>query len=158
MLASPPPGFRSGNGRMQKMSLFVRCKILYHNSSSLSTILFLFSETGFVFYLFFCIFLVFSFWGSWKYHAWRILLLHELPKQELPVKPRGGDAEAAAMAAKRTRSIAEREICNTPNNVRETGLEPAIGNPNMNLNHARLPIPPFPQKMWMGVDSNHRSR
>ena len=28
--------------------------------------------------------------------------------------------------------------------VRETGLEPAITYVNMNLNHARLPIPPFP--------------
>ena len=29
---------------------------------------------------------------------------------------------------------------------------------HMNLNHARLPIPPFPHGMkWAGVDSNHRS-
>ena len=31
--------------------------------------------------------------------------------------------------------------------VRETGLEPASTYVHMNLNHARLPIPPFPQKM-----------
>ena len=31
--------------------------------------------------------------------------------------------------------------------VRETGLEPAITYVNMNLNHARLPIPPFPHLM-----------
>ena len=31
--------------------------------------------------------------------------------------------------------------------VRETGLEPAITFVNMNLNHARLPIPPFPHLM-----------
>ena len=30
--------------------------------------------------------------------------------------------------------------------VRETGLEPASSYEHMNLNHARLPIPPFPQK------------
>ena len=43
--------------------------------------------------------------------------------------------------------------------VRETGLEPACPNEHMNLNHARLPIPPFPQKeVWAGVDSNHRSQ
>ena len=42
--------------------------------------------------------------------------------------------------------------------VRETGLEPASTCVHMNLNHARLPIPPFPQKrVWAGVDSNHRS-
>ena len=29
--------------------------------------------------------------------------------------------------------------------VRETGLEPASTFVHMNLNHARLPIPPFPQ-------------
>ena len=29
--------------------------------------------------------------------------------------------------------------------VRETGLEPASTYVHMNLNHARLPIPPFPQ-------------
>ena len=29
--------------------------------------------------------------------------------------------------------------------VRETGLEPACTIVHMNLNHARLPIPPFPQ-------------
>ena len=29
--------------------------------------------------------------------------------------------------------------------VRETGLEPASSFEHMNLNHARLPIPPFPQ-------------
>ena len=29
--------------------------------------------------------------------------------------------------------------------VRETGLEPACPLEHMNLNHARLPIPPFPQ-------------
>ena len=29
--------------------------------------------------------------------------------------------------------------------VRETGLEPASSYEHMNLNHARLPIPPFPQ-------------
>ena len=28
--------------------------------------------------------------------------------------------------------------------VRETGLEPASSYEHMNLNHARLPIPPFP--------------
>ena len=29
---------------------------------------------------------------------------------------------------------------------------------HMNLNHARLPIPPFPHgRWWAGVDSNHRS-
>ena len=31
--------------------------------------------------------------------------------------------------------------------VRETGLEPASTFVHMNLNHARLPIPPFPHKM-----------
>ena len=31
--------------------------------------------------------------------------------------------------------------------VRETGLEPASSYEHMNLNHARLPIPPFPQKL-----------
>ena len=31
--------------------------------------------------------------------------------------------------------------------MRETGLEPASTYVHMNLNHARLPIPPFPQKM-----------
>ena len=31
--------------------------------------------------------------------------------------------------------------------VRETGLEPASTYVHMNLNHARLPIPPFPHKM-----------
>ena len=41
--------------------------------------------------------------------------------------------------------------------VRETGLEPASTYVHMNLNHARLPIPPFPQVWWAGVDSNHRS-
>ena len=42
--------------------------------------------------------------------------------------------------------------------MRETGLEPASSCEHMNLNHARLPIPPFPQKrVWAGVDSNHRS-
>ena len=41
--------------------------------------------------------------------------------------------------------------------VRETGLEPASTYVHMNLNHARLPIPPFPQIWWAGVDSNHRS-
>ena len=30
--------------------------------------------------------------------------------------------------------------------MRETGLEPASSYEHMNLNHARLPIPPFPQK------------
>ena len=29
--------------------------------------------------------------------------------------------------------------------MRETGLEPASTYVHMNLNHARLPIPPFPQ-------------
>ena len=43
--------------------------------------------------------------------------------------------------------------------VRETGLEPASSYEHMNLNHARLPIPPFPQnRWWAGVDSNHRSQ
>ncbi len=43
--------------------------------------------------------------------------------------------------------------------VRETGLEPASTYVHMNLNHARLPIPPFPQNTWWaGVDSNHRSQ
>ena len=50
--------------------------------------------------------------------------------------------------------------------VRETGLEPASSYEHMNLNHARLPIPPFPQDApsrrreglwWAGMDSNHRS-
>ena len=47
--------------------------------------------------------------------------------------------------------------------VRETGLEPASSYEHMNLNHARLPIPPFPRNVlrcakdwWAGVDSNHR--
>ena len=31
--------------------------------------------------------------------------------------------------------------------VRETGLEPACPLEHMNLNHARLPIPPFPQML-----------
>ncbi len=31
--------------------------------------------------------------------------------------------------------------------VRETGLEPASSYEHMNLNHARLPIPPFPQNV-----------
>ena len=31
--------------------------------------------------------------------------------------------------------------------MRETGLEPASTYVHMNLNHARLPIPPFPHKM-----------
>ena len=31
-----------------------------------------------------------------------------------------------------------------PESVRETGLEPASSYEHMNLNHARLPIPPFP--------------
>ena len=31
--------------------------------------------------------------------------------------------------------------------VRETGLEPASTYVHMNLNHARLPIPPFPHLM-----------
>ena len=31
--------------------------------------------------------------------------------------------------------------------MRETGLEPASTYVHMNLNHARLPIPPFPQMM-----------
>ena len=34
--------------------------------------------------------------------------------------------------------------------VRETGLEPASSYEHMNLNHARLPIPPFPQKRSVG--------
>ena len=34
--------------------------------------------------------------------------------------------------------------------VRETGLEPASSYEHMNLNHARLPIPPFPQKKKCG--------
>ena len=38
-------------------------------------------------------------------------------------------------------------ICNNFRSVRETGLEPASTYVHMNLNHARLPIPPFPQKM-----------
>ena len=32
--------------------------------------------------------------------------------------------------------------------VRETGLEPASSFEHMNLNHARLPIPPFPQNRY----------
>ena len=31
--------------------------------------------------------------------------------------------------------------------MRETGLEPASTYVHMNLNHARLPIPPFPQNV-----------
>ena len=38
-------------------------------------------------------------------------------------------------------------IYNKFRSVRETGLEPASTYVHMNLNHARLPIPPFPQKM-----------
>ena len=34
--------------------------------------------------------------------------------------------------------------------VRETGLEPASTYVHMNLNHARLPIPPFPQGVGRG--------
>ncbi len=42
--------------------------------------------------------------------------------------------------------------------VRETGLEPACSCEHMDLNHARLPIPPFSHvNWWMGMDSNHRS-
>ena len=37
------------------------------------------------------------------------------------------------------------EVC-----VRETGLEPASTYVHMNLNHARLPIPPFPQGVGRG--------
>ena len=34
--------------------------------------------------------------------------------------------------------------------MRETGLEPASTYVHMNLNHARLPIPPFPQGVGRG--------
>ena len=41
-------------------------------------------------------------------------------------------------------------IYNNFRSVRETGLEPASTYVHMNLNHARLPIPPFPQGVGRG--------
>ena len=45
------------------------------------------------------------------------------------------------------RSIKKESLVCKDSLVRETGLEPASTYVHMNLNHARLPIPPFPQKM-----------
>ena len=44
----------------------------------------------------------------------------------------------------------ERALENQGLHVRETGLEPASTYVHMNLNHARLPIPPFPQGVGRG--------